>query len=120
VAGYEGQYGQVAYASAKAAILGMTLPLARDLAPVGIRVCGVSPGNMATPALLGLLDRLEQDPTVGTLFPRRLGAPSEFALLVEAIIDNPYLNGVNIRLDGGLRLAGRRTSGRRSVGSPRG
>ncbi len=105
VAGLEGQSGQVAYAAAKAAILGMTLPLARDLAPLGIRVCAIAPGPMATPAMTQLLDRLEVDPTEGIVFPRRLGRPEEFALLVESIARNPYLNGENIRLDGALRLA---------------
>jgi NAD(P)-dependent dehydrogenase (short-subunit alcohol dehydrogenase family) len=105
VAGLEGQSGQVAYAAAKAAILGMTLPLARDLGSLGIRVCAIAPGPMATPAMTGLLDRLEVDPTEGIAFPRRLGRPEEFALLVESIARNPYLNGENIRLDGALRLA---------------
>jgi NAD(P)-dependent dehydrogenase (short-subunit alcohol dehydrogenase family) len=104
VAGFEGQRGQVAYAAAKAAILGMTLPLARDLAPLGIRVCAIAPGPMATPAIMRLLDRLDVDPTEGIVFPPRLGRPEEFALLVEAIAGNPYLNGENIRLDGALRL----------------
>ena len=105
VAGFEGQRGQVAYGAAKAAILGMTLPLARDLAPLGIRVCAIAPGPMATPAMTQLLDRLDVDPTEGIVFPPRLGRPEEFALLVEAIARNPYLNGENIRLDGALRLA---------------
>jgi NAD(P)-dependent dehydrogenase (short-subunit alcohol dehydrogenase family) len=105
VAGMEGQSGQVAYGAAKAAILGMTLPLARDLAPLGIRVCAIAPGPMATPAMNQLMDRLDVDPSEGTVFPRRLGHPEEFALLVESIARNPYLNGENIRLDGALRLA---------------
>ena len=105
VAGMEGQSGQVAYGAAKAAILGMTLPLARDLAPLGIRVCAIAPGPMATPAMTQLMDRLDVDPSEGIVFPRRLGHPEEFALLVESIARNPYLNGENIRLDGALRLA---------------
>jgi NAD(P)-dependent dehydrogenase (short-subunit alcohol dehydrogenase family) len=105
VAGLEGQRGQVAYAAAKAAILGMTLPLARDLAPLGIRVCAIAPGPMGTPAMTGLLGSLEEDPTQGIVFPPRLGRPEEFARLVESIAVNPYLNGENIRLDGALRLA---------------
>ncbi len=104
IAGYEGQYGQVAYAAAKAAILGMTLPLARDLAPLGIRVCSIAPGPMGTPALLDALPRLDIDPGEGIPFPARLGRPEEFALLVAAVLDNPYLNGENIRLDGAHRL----------------
>jgi NAD(P)-dependent dehydrogenase (short-subunit alcohol dehydrogenase family) len=105
VAGLEGQSGQVAYAAAKAAILGMTLPLARDLAPLGIRVCAIAPGPMGTPAMSRLLGRLEVDPTEGIVFPPRLGRPAEFAQLVESIVRNPFLNGENIRLDGALRLA---------------
>ena len=106
IAGFEGQRGQVAYAAAKAAILGMTLPLARDLAPLGIRVCAIAPATMATDAVLGMLDRLEEDPTKGLVFPARLGEPAEFAQLVETIVSNTYLNGENIRLDGAVRLAG--------------
>jgi NAD(P)-dependent dehydrogenase (short-subunit alcohol dehydrogenase family) len=104
VAGYEGQAGQVPYAAAKAAILGMSLPLARDLAPLGIRVCAVAPGTMGTELMLSagqdLRDRLEAD----IVFPSRMGYPAEFALLVEHIIRNPYLNGENIRLDAAQRL----------------
>ncbi len=106
IAGFEGQRGQVAYAAAKAAILGMTLPLARDLAPVGIRVCTIAPATMATDAVLGMLDHLEEDPTRDLVFPNRLGDPTEFAELVESIAANSYLNGENIRLDGAVRLAG--------------
>jgi NAD(P)-dependent dehydrogenase (short-subunit alcohol dehydrogenase family) len=106
IAGYEGQRGQVAYAAAKAAILGMTLPMARDLAPVGVRVCGIAPGPMGTPIMLRVMGELDEDPTEGIVFPPRMGEPREFALLVGAIVANPYLNGENIRLDGALRLAG--------------
>ena len=105
IAGYEGQRGQVAYAAAKAAILGMTLPMARDLAPIGIRVCAIAPGPMATPIMLRVIDQLDEDPSHGIVFPPRLGDPTEFAQLVLSIVDNPYLNGETIRLDGALRLA---------------
>lgn len=105
IAGYEGQRGQVAYAAAKAAILGMTLPMSRDLAPLGIRVCAVAPGPMGTPAMRKVIDRLDVNPAAGTLFPARMGSPDEFADAVVAIVDNGYLNGENVRLDGGLRLA---------------
>jgi NAD(P)-dependent dehydrogenase (short-subunit alcohol dehydrogenase family) len=105
VAGLEGQSGQVAYGAAKAAILGMTLPLARDLAPIGIRVCAIAPGPMATPVMLRVMDSLDEDPAEGIVFPPRLGHPEEFAMLVESVVTNPYLNGENIRLDGALRLA---------------
>lgn len=104
IAGYEGQAGQVAYGAAKAAILGMTLPMARDLAPMGIRVCAIAPGTMGTPVMLGALPHLKKDPAENIVFPKRMGHPEEFALLVESIVVNPYLNGENIRLDGALRF----------------
>lgn len=100
----EGQSGQVAYEAAKAAIVGMTPPLARDLAPLGIRVCTIAPGPMATPVMERVLAVVEHDPIDGVVFPDRLGQPEEFALLVEAIVVNPYLNGEVVRLDAGLRL----------------
>lgn len=104
IAGMEGQAGQLAYAAAKAAILGMTLPMARDLAPLGIRVCGIAPGTMGTPVMLGVREELQQALVANIMFPKRMGKPEEFALLVEAIARNPYLNGENIRLDGALRF----------------
>ena len=104
IAGYEGQIGQVAYGSAKAAILGMTLPMARDLAPIGVRVCAIAPGTMGTPIMLSVPDQVKDELVKGVLFPRRMGRPEEFALLVESIARNPYLNGENVRLDGGLRF----------------
>ena len=104
IAGIEGQAGQLAYAAAKAAILGMTLPLARDLAAVGIRVCAIAPGTMGTPIMLGVPDELQQHLVENIVFPKRMGRPEEFALLVESIARNPYLNGENIRLDGALRF----------------
>ena len=104
IAGLEGQTGQVAYAAAKAAILGMTLPLARDFAVVGIRVCGIAPGTMGTPLMLSTSEQLQQKLTESIVFPKRMGRPEEFALLVESIVRNPYLNGENIRLDGALRF----------------
>jgi NAD(P)-dependent dehydrogenase (short-subunit alcohol dehydrogenase family) len=110
IAGMEGMSGQVAYAAAKAAILGMTLPMARDLAPIGIRVCAIAPGTMGTPLMLAALEHLRSDPSEGIVFPKRMGDPDEFALLVESIIRNPYLNGENIRLDGALRFTATRRS----------
>ncbi len=104
IAGMEGKAGQVAYAAAKAAILGMTLPMARDLAPMGIRVCAIAPGTMGTPLMLSALEHMKEDPSAGIVFPKRMGHPEEFALLVESIVRNPYLNGENIRLDGALRF----------------
>ena len=104
IAGLEGQTGQLAYAAAKAAILGMTLPLARDLSALGIRVCAIAPGTMGTPIMLGVAEQM-RDHLVGSIvFPKRMGRPEEFALLVESIASNPYLNGENIRLDGALRF----------------
>jgi NAD(P)-dependent dehydrogenase (short-subunit alcohol dehydrogenase family) len=104
IAGMEGQTGQVAYSAAKAAILGMTLPLARDLSALGIRVCAIAPGTMGTPRMLSVPDAMKDKLVEGIQFPRRMGRPDEFALLVEAIARNPYLNGENIRLDGALRF----------------
>jgi NAD(P)-dependent dehydrogenase (short-subunit alcohol dehydrogenase family) len=104
IAGIEGQAGQLAYGSAKAAILGMTLPMARDLAPVGIRVCAIAPGTMGTPIMRSVDEGLQQRLVADIQFPKRMGHPEEFALLVESIVRNPYLNGENIRLDGALRF----------------
>jgi NAD(P)-dependent dehydrogenase (short-subunit alcohol dehydrogenase family) len=104
IAGIEGQTGQLAYASAKAAILGMTLPMARDLAPLGIRVCAIAPGTMGTPIMLSVPEGLKEGLVSSIVFPKRMGRPEEFALLVESIALNPYLNGENIRLDGALRF----------------
>jgi NAD(P)-dependent dehydrogenase (short-subunit alcohol dehydrogenase family) len=104
IAGMEGQTGQIAYGSAKAAILGMTLPMARDLAPLGIRVCAIAPGTMETSAMLGASKEVREHLVKNIVFPKRLGEPDEFALLVETIACNDYLNGENIRLDGALRF----------------
>jgi NAD(P)-dependent dehydrogenase (short-subunit alcohol dehydrogenase family) len=104
IAGMEGQTGQLAYAAAKAAILGMTLPMARDLAPLGIRVCAIAPGTMGTPIMLSVPEQMRQRLVESIVFPKRMGHPEEFALLVESIARNPYLNGENIRLDGALRF----------------
>jgi NAD(P)-dependent dehydrogenase (short-subunit alcohol dehydrogenase family) len=104
IAGMEGQTGQLAYGAAKGAILAMTLPMARDLAAVGIRVCAIAPGTMGTPLMLSVNDELKAHLTASIVFPKRMGKPDEFALLVESIVRNPYLNGENIRLDGALRF----------------
>lgn len=104
VAGYEGQVGQLAYAAAKAAVLGMTLPLARDLAPLGIRVCAIAPGPMGTGPVLRLPAPVRAGLERDIVFPSRLGRPDEFAEAVVAVVANPYLNGENVRLDGALRL----------------
>ena len=104
IAGLEGQAGQVAYGAAKAAILGMTLPMARDLAPSGIRVCAIAPGTMGTPLMLGAPEEMKEHLVSSIVFPKRMGRPEEFAQLVVSIVQNPYLNGENIRLDGALRF----------------
>jgi NAD(P)-dependent dehydrogenase (short-subunit alcohol dehydrogenase family) len=104
VAAFEGQIGQIAYSASKGGIVGMTLPAARDLSVVGIRVNAIAPGVMDTP-LLGLLpEENNRALAEGVLFPKRLGRAQEFAQLAIAIIENGYLNGETIRLDGGLRM----------------
>jgi NAD(P)-dependent dehydrogenase (short-subunit alcohol dehydrogenase family) len=104
VAAFDGQIGQLAYSASKGGVVGMTLPAARDLSAVGIRVCTIAPGLMDTP-LLGLLPEPAKAALgAGVLFPKRLGLPDEFAQLVLHIIENSYLNGETIRLDGGLRM----------------
>lgn len=104
VAAFDGQIGQIAYATSKAAVVGMTLPAARDLAPVGVRVCTIAPGTMDTPMLALLPEDQRQALVKDVMFPKRLGTADDFARLVEAIITNDYLNGETIRLDGGLRM----------------
>ncbi len=104
VAAFEGQIGQISYSASKGGIVGMTLPAARDLSAVGIRVNTIAPGIMDTP-LLGLLpEENRQALGQGVLFPKRLGGADEYAQLVVSIIENGYLNGETIRLDGGLRM----------------
>jgi NAD(P)-dependent dehydrogenase (short-subunit alcohol dehydrogenase family) len=104
VAAFEGQIGQTAYSSSKAAIIGLTLPAAREFAPLGIRVVTISPGLFETPMLLGLPDKVLKALGASVPFPPRLGRPKEYALLVEQIITNPMLNGTTIRLDGAIRM----------------
>lgn len=104
VAAFDGQTGQLAYAASKGGIVGMTLPAARDLAPVGIRVLTIAPGLMDTP-LLGLLgDEGKAKLAADVIFPKKLGSPDDYAALVQHIAENPYLNGETIRLDGAIRL----------------
>ncbi len=107
VAAYEGQVGQVAYAASKGGIVGMTLPMARDLARVGIRVCSIAPGLFLTPLLQGLPQEVQDSLGAQVPFPPRLGDPSEFAALARHIVENPMLNGEVIRLDGAIRMAPR-------------
>ncbi|HEX9766695.1 MAG TPA: 3-hydroxyacyl-CoA dehydrogenase [Nitriliruptorales bacterium] len=107
IAAFDGQIGQAAYSASKGGLVGMTLPIARDLAGQSIRVCTIAPGLMDTPLLAMLPEEKRQALAAGVPYPRRLGAPSEFADLVQAIITNQYLNGEVIRLDGSLRMAPR-------------
>lgn len=104
IAGYEGTAGQVAYGAAKGGIIGMTLPAARDLSVLGIRVGTIAPGVFATPAYGKSLDEVEAAWGPVVPFPKRMGHPDEYARMVMAIVENPYFNGEVIRLDAGLRF----------------
>jgi NAD(P)-dependent dehydrogenase (short-subunit alcohol dehydrogenase family) len=104
VAAFDGQIGQAAYAASKAGVVGLTLPVARDLAAVGVRVLTIAPGTFDTPMLAMLPEPARQALAAGIPFPRRLGRPDDFAALVEHIARNAYLNGETIRLDGALRM----------------
>jgi len=107
VAAFDGQVGQQAYSASKGGLVGMTLPMARDLAQHAIRVCTVAPGIFATPLLLELPEPVQQSLAASIPFPPRLGKPSEFAELACHIVTNGHLNGEVIRLDGALRMAPR-------------
>jgi len=107
VAAYDGQIGQVAYSASKGGIVGMTLPMARDLADKGIRVCAIAPGIFATPMMDGMPQEVQDALGAQVPFPRRLGQGAEYANLVGHIIDNQMLNGEVIRLDGAIRMAPR-------------
>jgi NAD(P)-dependent dehydrogenase (short-subunit alcohol dehydrogenase family) len=107
VAAEDGQVGQAAYAASKAGVAGMTLPIARDLAQYGIRMCTILPGLFHTPMFDGLDEAFQKTLAASVPFPSRLGKPSEYAKLAAAIIDNDMLNGETIRLDGSLRMAPR-------------
>ena len=107
VAAFDGQVGQQAYSASKAGVAGMTLPMARDLAQHGIRVCTIAPGLFATPLLKELPEPVQQSLAASIPFPSRLGKPSEFAELACHIVTNNHLNGEVIRLDGALRMAPR-------------
>jgi len=104
IAAYDGQVGQVAYSASKGAIVGMTLPLARDLAPYGIRVVTIAPGLFKTPLLAGLPEKVQEELGSSVPCPSRLGQPAEFGMLVGSILTNPMINGETIRLDGALRM----------------
>ncbi|MGD0169131.1 MAG: 3-hydroxyacyl-CoA dehydrogenase [Smithella sp.] len=104
IAAFEGQIGQAAYSASKAGIVGMTLPIAREVADYGIRVIAIAPGIFETPMMAGLPPAVKEDMAKTVPFPRRLGKPIEFAKLALHIIDNIMLNGCCIRLDGALRM----------------
>ncbi|NP_001040424.1 3-hydroxyacyl-CoA dehydrogenase type-2-like isoform X2 [Bombyx mandarina] len=104
VAAFDGQIGQAAYSASKAGVVGMTLPLARDMAKQGIRVVTIAPGLFRTPMMEQLPEPAIKSLEASVPFPSRLGHPQEFALLVQSIIQNPMLNGETIRLDGSLRM----------------
>ncbi len=105
VAAFDGQVGQAAYSASKAGVAGMTLPVARDLSRQGVRICTIAPGIFDTPMLAGAPDSVRQPLMEMVQYPKRLGQPEEYALLAQQIIENPYLNGETIRLDGGIRMA---------------
>jgi NAD(P)-dependent dehydrogenase (short-subunit alcohol dehydrogenase family) len=107
VAAEDGQIGQAAYAASKAGVKGMTLPIARDLAQYGIRICTILPGIFITPMFDSLDETFQKTLAASVPFPSRLGQPHEYAKLAAAIIDNDMLNGETIRLDGAIRLAPR-------------
>ncbi len=104
-AAFEGQIGQAAYAASKAGVVGMTLPIAREFADYGIRVMTIAPGLFETPMLAGLPEKAKEALNKMMPFPKRLGKPSEFSMLVRHIVENPMLNGSIIRLDAALRMA---------------
>jgi len=107
VAAYDGQIGQAAYSSSKGGIVALTLPAARELAQFGIRVCAIAPGIFLTPMLMGLSEEVRHGLAVSVPFPQVLGKPEQYAALARHIVENRYLNGEVIRLDGALRMAPR-------------
>lgn len=107
VAAYEGQIGQAAYAASKAGVAGMTLPIARDLASLGIRCVTIAPGIFGTPMIFGMPQNVQDSLAESIPFPSRLGRPEDYAKLVFSIIDNEMINGETIRLDGAIRMAPR-------------
>jgi NAD(P)-dependent dehydrogenase (short-subunit alcohol dehydrogenase family) len=107
VAAFDGQIGQAAYSASKAGVAGMTLPIARELARLGIRVMAVAPGIFDTPMLAAMPDQVRDSLGAQVPFPSRLGQPAEYAALVRHIVENRMLNGEVIRLDGAIRMAPR-------------
>ena len=107
IAAEDGQMGQTAYAASKGGVVGMTLPMARDLAQYGIRVVSIMPGLFETPMMASITDEVRKNLEANIPFPARLGFPEEYALMVKSIIENDMLNGTSIRLDGALRMQSR-------------
>ena len=105
VAAFDGQIGQAAYSATKAGVAGMTLPIARELARLGIRVMAIAPGIFDTPMLAAMPDQVRASLGDQVPFPSRLGRPEEYAALVRHVVENPMLNGETIRLDGAIRMA---------------
>ncbi len=104
IAAFEGQIGQAAYSASKGGIVGMTLPLAREFARIGVRVVTVAPGIFMTPMMAGLPQEVQDSLGAQVPFPPRLGRPDEFASMVRTIYETPMLNGTTVRLDGGIRM----------------
>lgn len=104
IAAFEGQVGQAAYASSKAGVVGLTLPAAREFSKTGVRVVCIAPGIFKTPMMAGLPEEVQKSLGASVPFPSRLGDPKEYAKLALAIVDNPYMNGEVIRVDGALRM----------------
>jgi NAD(P)-dependent dehydrogenase (short-subunit alcohol dehydrogenase family) len=107
VAAFEGQVGQIAYSASKGGVLGMMLPVARELSRFGIRCCTIAPGIMDTPMMAQASDEVRGSLEAQVQFPKRFGRPDEYAALVRHIVENEYLNGEVFRLDGGIRMAPR-------------
>jgi NAD(P)-dependent dehydrogenase (short-subunit alcohol dehydrogenase family) len=107
VAAFDGQVGQAAYSASKGGVAGMTLPIARDLSKIGVRVVSIAPGIFETPMMAGMTDEVRGSLEQQVPFPSRLGNPDEFAFLAQHIVENGYLNGETIRLDGAIRMAPR-------------
>ncbi len=105
VAAFDGQIGQAAYSASKGGVVGMTLPIARDLASLGVRVCTIAPGLFLTPMMMSLPAEAQKSLGAQVPFPSRLGDPREYAQLAMSIVENPMLNGETIRLDGAIRMA---------------
>src|SRR5881392_4439260 len=107
IAAFDGQIGQAAYSASKGGVVGMTLPIARDLSSLGIRVCTIAPGLFLTPMMMGLSAEAQKSLGAQVPFPPRLGDPKEYAQLAMSIVANHMLNGETIRLDGAIRMAPR-------------